>query len=941
MNIGHKPTCVLFAMLTVAVAIRLANGAAGDPLLELEAVPAGTFEMGDHAGLGGVEHGNDEIPIHSVTLDAFSIGRYEVTTAQYCAFLSNTTASVSNGYAVGNGHIYGDTYASDGYSRIVWSNGTFSVRDSKEDHPVTGIRWFGAIAFCNWLSGREGLDACYDLTTGDCDFTRHGYRLPTEAEWEYAARGGLHAPYGVLPWGNDTNSTNRANWPSSGDPFESGDFPHTTPVGYYDGSDHEGYQTQDGSNGYGLHDMSGNVWEWVNDWYHRDYYSVSPATNPPGPDAGSTMPDGNTWRGMRGGNWYNGEEYYGHGRCANRDPGYYRGPLDPNHPYYHVGFRVVLSEGTQETNAPTEQTIGLQQCETNACPGYTLVAPKHYTNTYLINLDGECVHEWTTGYEPGQSAYLLQNGNLLRACFVKHSGSLGGGEGGRLEEYTWDGSMVWEFNYYASDYSQHHDIEPLPNGNVLMLVVEKRTYAELIQAGFNPALLNAEVISEGYLLPDSVIEVEPVWPSSGNIVWEWRVWDHLIQDYDPTKDNYGVVADHPELIDPNQDPKKQFWNHMNGIDYNPDLDQVMLSVRGNNEIWVIDHSTTTAEAAGHAGGRSGKGGDLLYRWGNPRMYDAPGDEMLLQQHDAQWIEPGCPGAGNILVFNNGLGRDWSSVDEFVSPTPDADGNYALTTGQAYAPSNLLWTYTDPTPTNMYAEAISGCQRLPNGNTLICDGTHGKLREVTAAGDTVWSYVCPVDKQGPMVQGETPQLDVRGHQYNAVFKVRRYMPDYPGLQGKDLTSRGTIETYSGVDTDTDNDLILDVWETNHFQNTTTATASSDYDGDGVLDVTEFENGIDPRSADTDDDGMDDGDEIVADTNPADSTSLLCITGVDSSISGTSLSWQGGIAATQMIEYTDNLAAEWLCIYTNEPPTATESNVTLETTGEVRFFRIRVE
>ena len=242
---------------------------------------------------------------------------------------------------------------------------------------------------------------------------------------------------------------------------------------------------------------------------------------------------------------------------------------------------------------------------------------------------------------------------------------------------------------------------------------------------------------------------------------------------------------------------------------------------------------------------------------------------------------------------------------------------------------------------MYAEAIAGCQRLPNGNTLICDGTHGELREVTAAGNTVWSYVCPVDKQGPMVQGETPQLDVRGHQYNAVFKVRRYMPDYPGLQGKDLTSHGSIEAYPGVDTDTDNDLISDVWETNHFQNTTTATSSSDYDGDGVLDVNEFKDGINPRSADTDDDGMHDGDEIVADTNPADSTSLLRITGVDTTVSGVSLSWQGGIAATQLIEYTDNLAAEWYRVYTNEPPTAIEDNLALETTRRQRFFRIRVE
>jgi len=123
------------------------------------------------------------------------------------------------------------------------------------------------------------------------------------------------------------------------------------------------------------------------------------------------------------------------------------------------------------------------------------------------------------------------------------------------------------------------------------------------------------------------------------------VWDHLIQDYDPTRDNYGVVADHPELVDVNGwvEAGKSihpFWNHMNSIDYNPDEDQIVLSVRGSSELWVIDHSTTSAEAAGHTGGRSGKGGDLLYRWGNPETYDAPGSQMLFDQHDAQWIEPG-------------------------------------------------------------------------------------------------------------------------------------------------------------------------------------------------------------------------------------------------------------------------------------------------------------
>ncbi|MCP5120061.1 MAG: hypothetical protein GY953_55400 [bacterium] len=238
---------------------------------------------------------------------------------------------------------------------------------------------------------------------------------------------------------------------------------------------------------------------------------------------------------------------------------------------------------------------------------------------------------------------------------------------------------------------------------------------------------------------------------------------------------------------------------MNSIDYNPYLDQIVLSVRGNSELWAIDHSTSTAEAAGQAGGRYAKGGDLLYRWGNPQMYGAGNGstQMLFQQHDAQWIEPNRPGEGNMLIFNNGLSRpggQYSSVDEIVPPV-DANGNYMMTSGPAYGPQQLAWTYAGTHGTEYYAEAISGAHRLPNGNTLACYGTHGVLVEVTPEGETVWEYVNPVVREGPLRQGETPGVDHRGHNWNAVFKVQRYSPDYEGFTGRDLTPKGLLEIYS--------------------------------------------------------------------------------------------------------------------------------------------------
>jgi hypothetical protein len=472
---------------------------------------------------------------------------------------------------------------------------------------------------------------------------------------------------------------------------------------------------------------------------------------------------------------------------------------------------TVPSKQAEQSTAPSDQksgqvtysttsnsTVGLMLNDSRAWQGYTLIAPKHYTSTYLINNQGQVVHSWTEGnYEPGQSAYLLENGHLIRAAMTKGPLNSGGGEGGRIEEYDWDGKLVWQLDYSTDQYMQHHDFTPLPNGNILMLVVEKKTYDEAIAAGFNPGFLSGEVKSRGIMLPDSVIEIKPTLPSGGTVVWEWHVWDHFVQDYSATKANYGNVSAHPELIDPNGDKKQipVFWNHMNSITYNATFDQVMLSVRGNSEIWIIDHSTTIAQAAGHTGGKFGKGGDLLYRWGNPSQYQAgtQNDEKLFQQHNATWIAANCPGAGDIMVFNNGLGRNYSTIDQWTPPV-DASGNYSLTAGKAFGPSSFTWTYKANPPTSLYAEAISGAQRLPNGNTLICDGTHGTFIEVTSSGETVWKYVNPVVKTGPLGKtGVIPSDPARQGEYmNAVFRVLRYSPDYPAFAGKNLIPAGTIE-----------------------------------------------------------------------------------------------------------------------------------------------------
>jgi len=453
-----------------------------------------------------------------------------------------------------------------------------------------------------------------------------------------------------------------------------------------------------------------------------------------------------------------------------------------------------------------QKTVGLViNNDAKAWPGYTLIAPKHYTSTYLINNQGRIINSWTGClYEPGQSVYLLENGHLLRSCMVKGKLNSGGGEGGRIEEYDWNSNLVWQLDFSTDQYMQHHDIRPLPNGNIIMLVVEKKTYAQVLAAGFDPAMLHPDIKTKDIFLPDYVAEIKPTYPVGGQVVWEWHVWDHLIQDHDASKANYGVVKDHPELIsvDGDQQQLPIFWNHMNSIDYNPELEQIALSVRGNSEVWIIDHGTTMAESKGHTGGRRGKGGDLLYRWGNPRAYDTGTvqEQKLYQQHDAEWIRPGCPGYGDITTFNNGLGRNYSTIDEFTPPV-DVNGSYLRVNGLAYRPTDMAWSYKANPPSDLYSEAISGAQRLPNGNTLICDGVHGIFLEVTYAGETVWKYINPVVQTGPLGQGmPIPDDPARaGEKMNAVFRVNRYATDYAAFIGRTLTPGSTIESYpSGIE-----------------------------------------------------------------------------------------------------------------------------------------------
>ncbi len=428
-------------------------------------------------------------------------------------------------------------------------------------------------------------------------------------------------------------------------------------------------------------------------------------------------------------------------------------------------------------------TVGLYFNDSLAHNGYTLFSPLAYNLTYLIDNCGYEVHHWESEYDAGEMAYLLEDGSLIRAGVVYTGIFHGGGVGGILEHFTWDGELIWQFEYHSELYHQHHDIEALPNGNFLMIAWYKYTPEQAIAMGKDPAVLKEE------LWIDRILEVKPVGPDDGEIVWEWNVWDHWIQDFDESKENYGVVSEHPGKIDINytDDPGqggKTDWTHINAVDYNAELDQIMLTVRQYSEIWVIDHSTTTEEASGSTGGLYGKGGDLLYRWGNPEAYDrgTADDQVLRYMHDAHWIPADYVDGNKVLVFNNDAYEQESNVLVF-DPEQDEPGIYTDPGNEAFGPDSTDWVYEDPF---LYSRVVSGAQRLPNGNTLICEGQGGNFYELTYEDkQQVWHYRCPVGITGPITQGNPP-FGI------SVFRALRYDPDFAAFEGKNLDPGNPIE-----------------------------------------------------------------------------------------------------------------------------------------------------
>ena len=371
--------------------------------------------------------------------------------------------------------------------------------------------------------------------------------------------------------------------------------------------------------------------------------------------------------------------------------------------------------------------------------GYYLFSPvisfpeeNQLFSTFLIDTSGAIIHQWTHTSPTASTPYLLPDSTLLRPYKIDPPMFDAGGAGGMIEILSWGNEILWRYEMMDTESSQHHDIEPLLNGNILILSWDKKSQVEAIAAGKSS--------HTGNLWSEKIIEIEPIYPDSGIVVWEWFLWDHLIQDHDESIDNYGNISENSGLLDinyallSNEGPlPPQFTNpdmiHLNAIDYNQGLDQIIFSSRKTHEIYIIDHSVSTQIAEGAEG-------DFLYRWGNPSIYESgnSNNQVLYAPHSVNWSSD-----NEIIIFNNGVNRpsgNYSSV-EIVSLPLFEDGSYFQGSGNPFMPISSTFTYN--MDEEYFTASQGGAFKLSDGNLLVTIANMKTILELNPSGEIVFEY----------------------------------------------------------------------------------------------------------------------------------------------------------------------------------------------------------
>lgn len=346
-----------------------------------------------------------------------------------------------------------------------------------------------------------------------------------------------------------------------------------------------------------------------------------------------------------------------------------------------------------------------------AYDGYTLFWLLGSKDAWLIDMLGRVVHRWKMPYTPAAHGVLLPNGNLLAGCkTVTHT------ELGLPPGFAGLGGLLLEVDWDGNEVwrceapYQNHDFYRLDNGNTMYLSWQTK--------GQFPDDLAAKLRGGvagtelgGKIWGDSFVEVNP----QGEVTWEWLAHEH----FDPDVDDLCPLEDRFQ------------WPYINSVFVMTD-GNVLASLRYANTVAMVDK----------------KSGDYVWRWGH---------DEIGHQHDARMTAD-----GNILIFDNGAhrrayGPSYSRVVE-VNPRNNS----------------IVWEYKADPPTDFYSAVQGGQERLPNGNTVICESLMGRIFEVTMEGEVVWEYIVPF------------YVSFYHHGLiNDIFRAHRYGPDYPGLQGREL------------------------------------------------------------------------------------------------------------------------------------------------------------
>jgi hypothetical protein len=478
-----------------------------------------------------------------------------------------------------------------------------------------------------------------------------------------------------------------------------------------------------------------------------------------------------------------------------------------------LSMLVSTSFAYESLQGPTEMLYWNKE---KAFNGYTLFAA--HGKSYLIDMEGQLIQEWAIGTNPR----FLENGHLLDAMQDDPSSFKG------FQELDWEGHVVWTYEETRPNHAPHHDFVRIFNSKLnapTTLYISGKTITRemALEIGIDPANApsaggegnrGGRLAKGGKTMVDAIVEVD----MDGNPVWEWCFFDHLVQDIDPAKPNYVEhIADAPGRLNMNLPGKgmRGDWLHCNSMDYNPELDQIVInSVQG--EFYVIDHSTTTEDARGPRG-------DFLYRFGDPARYEqgdrptinenwtkgSSGHKQIGGAHDVQWIDTGLPGAGNFLIFNNGQylfeqtaqsyiyeidgfrQADGTKSANYVNPPDAGYFRQSYHPDQHKVPRNLsnqlVWLYGSKSNQGFFSHIGAGAQRLPNGNTLICSDTEGHFFEVTPDCELVWEYINPITKEFGVLETIGDMIPMA----NSVFRCYRYAANHPALLGKDLTPKGRL------------------------------------------------------------------------------------------------------------------------------------------------------